>query len=133
MALEIGALLALAVGVMATATGLDRDRALYPVATMVIASYYALFAVIGHSTHALALETLAGAVFLALAVAGFRWSLWLVVAALAAHGVFDFSHGMLISNPGVPAWWPQFCLTFDVTFAAYLAWLLGKGRLRATA
>jgi len=48
---------------------------------IVIASYYALFAVMEASTHALVLESLVGAVFLALAVSGFRSSLWAVVAA----------------------------------------------------
>lgn len=133
MALVVGALLALAVGLFAIGIGLDRDRAFYPIVTIVIASYYALFAVMGASTHALVLESLGGTVFLAAAVWGFKSSLWLVVAALAAHGIFDLGHGTAISNPGVPRWWPQFCLTFDVTLAAYLAWLLRRGRLRAPA
>ena len=133
MALVIGALLALALGLFATGLGLDRDRAFYPVVTIVIASYYALFAVMGDSTHALVLESLVGAVFLAVAVLGFRSSLWLVVVALAAHGMFDLSHGTLISNPGVPRWWPEFCLTYDVTAATYLAWLLKRRRIRAAA
>jgi hypothetical protein len=129
----VGALLAFAVGLLATGIGLDRDRAFYPVVTIVIASYYALFAVMGASTQALVLESLVGTVFLAAAVMGFKSSLWFVVAALAAHGIFDLGHGTVIVNPGVPSWWPQFCLTFDVTFAAYLAWLLMSGRLRAAA
>ena len=133
MALVIGALLAFAVGLFANGLGLDRDRAFYPVVTIVIASYYALFAVMGDSTHALVLESLAGAVFLAVAASGFRSSLWLVVVALAAHGIFDLGHGALISNPGVPRWWPEFCLTYDVTAAAYLAWLLKSRRIRAGA
>ena len=45
-------------GAVATGLGLDRDRAFYPVVTIVIASYYALFAVMGASTHALILESL---------------------------------------------------------------------------
>jgi hypothetical protein len=133
VALIVGALLAIAVGLFAGGVGLDRDRAFYPTVTIVVASYYALFAVMGASTHALVLEFLAGTVFLAAAVSGFRSSLWLVVAALAAHGIFDLGHGTVISNPGVPSWWPQFCLTFDVTVAAYLAWLLRRGRFRARA
>ena len=127
----IGAFLALGVGLLATASGMDRDRAFYPTLTIVIASYYALFAVMGASTHALGLELLAGGVFLAVAVAGFRWSLWAVVVALAAHGIFDLTHGKFIVNPGVPGWWPAFCSAFDVMAAAYLAWLLGSGRIRA--
>lgn len=133
MALVVGVLLALAVGLFATSIGLDRDRAFYPVVTIVIAAYYVLFAAIAASTHALVLDSLVGAVFLAAAATGFRSSLWIVVAALAAHGILDLGHGTVISNPGVPSWWPQFCLTYDVTAAAYLAWLLRSGRLRASA
>lgn len=131
MALMVGAFLAVIVGLFATAVGLDRDRAFYPTVTIVVASYYALFAVMGASMHALMLESLVGAVFLALAAAGFRSSLWVVVAALAGHGIFDLAHGSLIANPGVPGWWPAFCLMYDVTAATYLAWLLTRGRIRA--
>jgi hypothetical protein len=131
MALLVGALLAIGVGLLGTSTGLDRDRAFYPLATMVVASYYALFAVMGGSTHAVVLESLVALAFLAAAVVGFRSSLWLVVAALVGHGIFDFFHAGIISNPGVPAWWPPFCLAYDVIFGAYLAWLLVTRRLRA--
>ena len=131
MALMVGAFLAVIVGLFATAVGLDRDRAFYPTVTIVVASYYALFAVMGASLHALMLESLVGAVFLALAAAGFRSSLWVVVAALAGHGIFDLAHGSLIANPGVPGWWPAFCLMYAVTAATYLAWLLTRGRIRA--
>lgn len=131
MALLVGVLLALAVGAFATILGLDRDRAFYPTVTIVIAALYALFAVVGGSNEALLAESIAGAAFLVTAALGFTFSLWLVVAALAAHGVFDLTHGTLISNPGVPTWWPEFCLTYDITAAAYLAWLLRSGRVRA--
>ena len=132
VALAIGACLALAVGLFATALRLDRDRAFYPTATIVIAFLYVLFAVMGASTRALVLESIAGVGFLLAAAVGFRSSLWVVVAALAAHGIFDFIHSAIISNPGVPIWWPEFCLAYDVTAAAYLAWLLKSGRVRAT-
>ena len=102
-------------------------------AMMVIASYYVLFALMGASTHVLMLEFGVGAAFIAAAVAGFRTSLWLVVIALAAHGVFDLTHGMFITNPGVPVWWPAFCLAYDVMAAAYLSWLLLSGRTRISA
>ena len=38
--------------------------------------------------------------------------------------------GTAIVNPGVPIW-PEFCLTYGVTSAAFLAWLLRSGRVRA--
>ena len=121
-----GTVLALMVSGLATLTGLDRDRAFYPTVLVVIASYYVLFAVMGGSGHALAVETLVMTGFLLVAVVGFKKSLWLVVAALAAHGVFDLFHGRVVANPGVPVWWPAFCLTYDITAAAFLAWLLTR-------
>lgn len=130
MPLMVGLLLALAVGRFATVVGLDRDRAFYPTVMIVIAALYALFAVMGSSTHALVLESLVGAVFVAGAVLGFRSSLWLVAVALAAHGVFDLVHARIIHNPGVPAWWPQFCGAYDVAAGAYLAWLLRRGQIQ---
>ena len=133
LAVLVGALLPVAVGAFATVTGLDRDRAFYPTVTIVVAILYALFAVMGGSTHALLLECAAGAVFIALAVIGFRSSLWITAFALAGHGVFDFFHGFVISNPGMPAWWPGFCGTYDVVAGIYLAGLLMSGRIRATA
>ena len=133
MAILVGAVLALSVGIMATYFGLDRDRAFYPTVMTVIASYYALFAVMGGSLQALAIESIVIMLFLGISITGYRTSLWLVVAALAAHGVFDLVHGALISNPGVPDWWPPFCLTYDVVAAAYLAWLLSRSRVRANA
>lgn len=133
MGLAIGVSLALVVGVLFTALRFDRDRAFYPTVTIVIAAYYILFAAMGASTGTLVLESVAAVGFMLAAVQGFRSSLWLVVAALAAHGIFDLVHGAAISNPGVPAWWPEFCLGYDVTAAAYLAWLLRSGRVRVAA
>jgi hypothetical protein len=129
MALLIGAALALAAGLFATLTGLDRDRAFYPTVMIVIAVLYCLFAVLGGSTHALVAEAVAGSLFIIAAVLGFRGSLWLVAGALAAHGVFDFVHPAIITNPGVPPYWPAFCGAYDVVAGAYLAWLLSRNRV----
>lgn len=126
MAHLIGVVLALGVWLSARAVGLDRDRAFYPTVLAVIASYYVLFAVMGGSTAALGAELASTAVFLAFVVVGFRRNLWLVVAALAAHGLFDLVHPHVIANPGVPAWWPAFCLGYDMTAAAGLGWQLRR-------
>ena len=132
-ALLVGAVLALAVGLMATFTGLDRDRAFYPTVMIVIAFLYCLFAVLGGSTRALLVEALLGTAFASAALAGFRQSLWMVAGALVAHGLFDAIHGRLIDNPGVPSFWPEFCGAYDVVAGAYLAWLLRSGRVRVAA
>lgn len=116
----------LAVGVCAFVmwVGFDRDRVFYPTLLIVVAHYYILFAVMGSSTRVLVLESVIAAAFLALAVAGFKKNLWLVVAALVGHGVFDSFHHLFIQNPGVPVWWPGFCLSFDVLAGGFLAVLL---------
>ncbi len=120
----IGVGLAMLVCGFAALAGFDRDRVFYPTLVIVIATYYILFAVIGNSTAALAVESTIAGGFLALAVAGFKTNLWLIVAALAGHGVFDFFHHLFIENPGVPVWWPGFCLSFDVLAGGFLAMLL---------
>lgn len=128
----IGLTLAVAVGLFATAVGLDKDRSFYPTITIVIASLYVLFAVMGQSTHALLIELVICAGFVIAAVAGFKGSLWIVVGALAGHGLQDFVHTLYIPNPGVPVWWPGFCGMYDVAAAIYLAWLIRIGRVRAS-
>lgn len=133
MAYLIGAVLALSVCVLATVVGFDRDRAFYPTLTIVIASYYGLFAVIGAGSHSMMLEFASIALFLAAALVGFKGSLWWVAAALVAHGMFDWFHARWIADPGVPSWWPMFCLSYDIVTAAYLSWLLGSSRLPARA
>ena len=122
----IGLGLALAVGLVARLTGLDRDRAFYPTVLIVVGSYYVLFAVMGGTGVALVVELTGFVLFAAAALLGFRFGLWLVVGGLAAHGLLDVVHHLLIANPGVPAWWPAFCAAYDLAAAAFLAFLLRR-------
>lgn len=126
MAYVIGTALALVISAWAALVGFDRDRAFYPTVLVVIASYYVLFASIGGAGHTVVVECTFMLGFVTLAVAGFRSSLWIVAAAFAAHGLFDSVHHLLVSNPGVPSWWPAFCLAYDVSAAAAIAWLLRR-------
>ena len=127
--LVVGIVASAGVALFARTVGLDRDRAFYPTVMIVIALYYVLFAVMTGSIQTVLAESAVMLVFAAAAVAGFRSSLWIVAAALAGHGVFDAFHGYVIDNPGVPAWWPAWCLAYDVGAAAGLAWLLRRGHL----
>jgi hypothetical protein len=120
----IGVVLSAGVAVFARSVGLDRDRAFYPTVMIVIALYYVLFAVMSGSVQTVLLESVVMVLFAIAAVGGFKSSSWIVVAALAGHGVFDAVHGRVIENTGVPAWWPAWCLAYDVGAAAGLAWLL---------
>jgi hypothetical protein len=120
----IGVVLSVGVAWFARSVGLDRDRAFYPTVMIVIASYYVLFAAMSGSVQTVVLESVVMTLFAAAAVAGFKSSPWIVVAALAGHGLFDAVHGQVIENAGMPAWWPAWCLAYDVGAAACLAWLL---------
>jgi hypothetical protein len=131
MGYAIGIALALVVSTFARVTGLDRDRAFYATVAMTIATYYVLFAVMGGSTHALVVDSVVMIAFVLVAVVGFKRNLWLVVACLGGHGVLDALHGHVAANPGVPEWWPAFCLAFDVGAAGFLAWLLLRSKLAA--
>jgi hypothetical protein len=122
----VGIILAVAVGVLGTLVRYDRDRAYYSTILMVVACFYALFAVMGGSSRALLVESIGITGFFVVAAAGFRGSMWLVAAGLVGHGVFDAFHHRLIANPGVPAWWPAFCGSFDVAAGIYLALLLRR-------
>ncbi|MBL8213483.1 MAG: hypothetical protein JNK87_22385 [Bryobacterales bacterium] len=122
----IGLALALAVCGLAGVAGFDRDRVFYPTMLIPVATYYILFAVMAGSTPALARESVAAGLFILLAGAGFARNLWWAVAGLAGHGLFDLLHPLLIANPGVPLWWPGFCLAYDVLAAGFLAMLLRR-------
>jgi len=124
MEFAIGVVAAAAVGLFATVIGFDKERSFYPVVLIVIATLYLLFAAMAGSTDSLVAEAIPALVFVAIAALGFRMNPWLVVAGLALHGVFDFFHHAVITNPGVPVWWPGWCLAYDVVAAAYLAALI---------
>ena len=120
----IGLGLALAVALFARVAGLDRDRAFYPVVLIVVAAYYVLFAAIGGGKADIAAQFVYFGLFTAVAVVGFRKSLWFAVAGLAGHGIFDIFHQSVAPGPGVPPWWPPFCFAYDLAAAACLALLL---------
>jgi hypothetical protein len=125
----VGVACALAVGIYGTIVGLDRERAFYPTALVVIASYYILFAVMAGASSALGPELLIFALFAVGSAWGYRRDLRLVLVGLAAHGVMDFFHGGIISNPGVPSWWPAWCGAYDITAAVYLVILVSRRRV----
>jgi hypothetical protein len=126
MPFVVGIVLSVGVAVFARSTGFDRDRAFYPTLMIVIAAYYVLFAAMSGSVHTVLVESIVMTGFAIAAVVGFKSSAWIVVAALAGHGVFDALHGKVIENTGVPVWWPAWCLAYDLGAAACLAWLIKR-------
>ena len=122
----IGIVLSVGVALFARYVGLDRDRAFYPTVVIVVALYYVLFAAMSGSMQTVLLESVVMIVFAIAAVVGFKSSAWIVVAALAGHGVFDAFHGYVLENSGEPVWWPAFCGAYDLGAAAILAWLIQR-------
>lgn len=120
----VGIGVALVFSGLANLVGMDRDRAFYPTLLIVIASYYMLFAAVASNSGAFVTEGLGLLIFTGFAVLGFRGTLWWTVAALIGHGLFDLVHHALVANAGVPAWWPGFCLGYDVMAGLLLAALL---------
>ncbi len=130
MTFFVGTMLALLFGLAARLVGLDKDKALYPTVMIFIALFYVLFAVIDGLGQTIWIESVVACIFIGLSIAGFQSSLWLVVLGLALHGILDAAHGHLIKNLGVPMWWPNFCASYDIVAAAYLAWLLFSNRIK---
>ena len=124
----VGVLLALATVVFAAVVGLDRERSFFATVAFVVATYYVLFALMGASHRTLMVEIAIAIGFFLIAAIGFKGNFWLVAAALLGHGIFDFVRHGLIANPGVPHWWPGFCMAFDVIFGGWLALLLLRRR-----
>lgn len=125
----VGIMLALFFCAAATALGMDRERVFYPAVAMAVASYYLAFAAGDGRGHVWLIEGAIAAVFVVATVLGFKRSPWIAVLALGVHGVMDAFHGDLVHNTGVPAAWPGFCGSFDVT-AAVLAAVIMRARAR---
>jgi len=128
----VGVALALFVCGAASLLRMDRDRVFYPTMLIVVATYYVLFAVMDGRHRILLSEIAIAAVFTVVAVVGFKRNLWLVVGALAGHGVMDFFHHTLAHNTGMPVGWPGFCLAFDLTAAVFVGCVLAL-RVNVTA
>ncbi len=127
----IGIALAPVIVALGRLSGLDRDRAMYPITLIVIAAYYVLFATMG-GAQSLPAELIAATIFTVIAIIGFRTSLWWVAAGIAGHGVFDWLvHPRLIANPGMPEFWPAFCGSIDVALGVLLAILLVRRAIPA--
>jgi protein-S-isoprenylcysteine O-methyltransferase Ste14 len=127
----VGIVLALSVSALAKVAGFDRDKAFYPTLVAVVASYYVLFAVMNGSIQVLLTECAIVALFLLASFLAFKVSLWFAVVGLAGHGLLDFIHAHVVSNPGVPPWWPSFCGAYDIVAAGFLACLLRRSNLAA--
>jgi hypothetical protein len=99
------------------------DEVVWAVALVIIAPVYVGFAVADGRKRVVAAEVAVALGFVILAMAGMKFSPWLLVIGLAAHGLKDLwqhrSH--FVANT---RWWPPFCLVVDVVAAVGTALLL---------
>jgi hypothetical protein len=126
----IGIVSAAGVAWFGRVAGFDREKAFYSTVLLVVASYYVLFAAMSGSLRSVLMESAVMTVFAIAAVIGFKSSVWIVVAGLAAHGGFDALRGGVLENSAVPAWWPAFCGAYDLGAAVILAGLVRSRQLR---
>jgi hypothetical protein len=125
----IEALIGAAVGVLTIAFArlIRGQRWVYAVGLLTLPSLYASFA-LRAGEQAVALKEMmygvpflvAGVVFAVLSV---RHSAVVVGALWILHGLYDLAHSQLITNAGVPGWYPVWCFSVDVVIGGYLLWL----------
>ncbi len=113
------------------------QRWLYAIGLLVLPGLYALFALLAGDRAVAVREMAYGIPFLAaglgFAIVSVRHSAVAVGSFWILHGLYDLVHGRLLSNPGVPGWYPVWCCAVDVVIGAYLLWLsrrIREGDLR---
>ena len=123
-ALIIGVFVAGLVVLRFRARRLERTRWVYPALLATFPVYYLVFAIYASDHSALLGEFAAGAVFFAVSFIAYKFRSFATLLVLAigylAHGAYDFFHDQLLSNSGVPSWWPEFCGSVDAVIGGYL-------------
>ena len=125
----IGAVIGIALGILviAFARVTRGEGRLYALGLLTLPSLYALFALHAGDQGAAIRELLYGLPYLAagltFAFVGMRHSAVIVGVFWILHGLYDLVHSQLITNPGVPRWYPLFCFAVDIVIGAYLLWL----------
>jgi hypothetical protein len=100
---------------------------LYSLGLLTLPSLYAFFALRAGEPAVAVKEMIYGIPFVAVglvfAVMSVRQSAVVVGAFWILHGLYDLMHSRLITNAGVPGWYPVWCCSVDVVIGAYLLWL----------
>lgn len=128
VALILGLLIAFIAIAMAKDVGL-RPRG-FALGLAVLPAIYMLFALMAGDMSATALEFAYGLPFFVLGYlcfkGGFKGSGLVVVGLWALQAAYDAYHHLLVANPGVPFWYPPFCLGFDIMMVLYLLRLVSR-------
>ena len=94
------------------------QRKLVAIWLVVAALIYPALAILRGANDQLRYEFMGVALYGALAWIGWRYSLILLAAGWALHGLWDnLTHGAFM-----PAWYPMACLGFDLVLAAFIVW-----------
>ena len=118
-----------AVGVLTIALArlIRAQRWLYSIGLLTLPGLYAFFALQAGERAVGVKELIYGIPFiaagLAFAFVSVRQSAVVVGAFWILHGLYDLTHSRLITNAGVPGWYPVWCFSVDVVIGAYLLWL----------
>lgn len=103
------------------------QRWMFAIGLLVLPGLYAIFGLNAGEPAVGAKEMLFGLPFLVaglfFACVSVRHSAVVVGVFWILHGLYDLVHGRLITNPGVPGWYPVWCCAVDVVVGAYLLWL----------
>lgn len=125
----IEALIGGAVGVLTIvlAQRIRGQRWLYSLGLLTLPSLYAFFALQAGEQAVGVKEMIYGIPFLAaglvFVLVSIRHSAVVVGAFWILHGLYDLTHSRLITNAGVPGWYPVWCFSVDVVIGIYLLWL----------
>ena len=125
----IAALIGATVGVLTIlfARFIRGERWLYSVGLLTLPSLYAFFALRAGDQAVAVREMIYGIPYvvggLLFAFVGVRQSAVVVGVLWLVHGLYDLVHGRLVTNPGVPGWYPIWCFVVDVVIGSYLLWL----------
>jgi hypothetical protein len=98
----------------------------YAIGTVGIAFIYIGFAVADGRPKVIAVESGVATAFVILAAVAITGSPWLLVAALAGHGLKDLWQHRTHFVRGT-RWWPPFCMTVDFVVAAIIAVEIAAG------
>lgn len=125
----IEALIGAAVGVLTIlfARFIRGERWLYSLSLLTLPGLYASFALRAGEPAVGVKEMIYGVPYvvagLVFAFVSVRGSAVVVGVFWLLHGLYDLVHGQLITNIGVPGWYPVWCFAVDAVIGSYLLWL----------
>ena len=125
----IAALIGAAVGVLTivSARFIRGERWLYALGLLTLPGLYAFFALRAGEQPVAVKEMIYGVPYvvagLVFALVSVRQSAVVVGVLWLLHGLYDLVHSQLITNTGVPGWYPIWCFMVDAVVGSYLLWL----------